>query len=233
MEIELGKLREKIDSIDKEILELILKRMECVEKVGELKGKNNFRIYVPERENSIFRNLHEKGEEIGGKGKISQREIENIFTEIISFCRSKERKVKVYTEDYSCFFIARKIFGSCIDMGLPGEGKSLEDCDFKIVKLSEERYGEIFLEKIFKFIVSVIDFSGERYIILGKDSNGRGKESYTGALIFHLKEKKYEFRELKGFMEDGEIQREIKNLSISPDIEIKILGSYEKREIEG
>ncbi|MGL4402718.1 MAG: chorismate mutase, partial [Fusobacteriaceae bacterium] len=59
MEVELGKLRENIDSIDKQILELILKRVECVEKVGELKGKNNFRIYVPERENSIFKNLYE------------------------------------------------------------------------------------------------------------------------------------------------------------------------------
>lgn len=232
MEIELGKLRKNIDSIDREILQLILKRMECVEKVGELKGKSNFRIYVPERENSIFRSLYQEAEKTDGKGKISRGDIENIFTEIISFCRSKEKKIKVAAEDYNCFFIAKKIFGSCIDTGFHKEEKSLEEGDFKIIKLSEGSYSEIFSEKIFKFIVAVIDFSGESYIILGKDPNGRGEESYTGVLVYHLKEEKYRFHELKGFWEDGEVKKEIEILLSNPDSEVKILGSYEKRKID-
>ncbi|MGL4403331.1 MAG: chorismate mutase, partial [Fusobacteriaceae bacterium] len=215
-----------------QILELILKRVECVEKVGELKGKNNFRIYVPERENSIFKNLYEVAGKTSKKEKISRGDIENIFTEIISFCRSKERKLKVCTEDYNCFFIAQKIFGSCIDTGFYDNRKRPEDYDFKIIKFCEERYSEIFSEEIFKFIVSTIDFSGESYIILGKDSNGKGEASHTGVLIFYPEEGKYQFEEIRGFLDSEEIEKKIETFISSPNIKIKVLGSYEKRKID-
>lgn len=219
MERELEKLRESIDSIDKEILELILKRMECVEKVGELKGKNSFRIYVPERENAIFKNLYNRAKRVYEEGKITQRDIENIFTEIISFCRSKERKLKVFAEDYNCFFIGGKIFGSCIEMVLNGEENSEDDFDFKILKFQESKYKEIFLEEKFKFIVSYIDFSGEYYIILGKESNGISENSYTG-IILKDEQGKLLFQEYRVF-------EDIKNIGGN----IKKLGSYEKRKI--
>lgn len=224
MERELEKLRDKIDHIDKEILELIMKRVECVEKVGELKGKNNFRIYVPERENSIFKKLYCKAQSQYGENKISLGEIETIFTEIISFCRARERKVRIEIEDYNCFFIAKKIFGECIDIVYKFQEISKKEIDFKILKLEENRYSEIFSEEIFKYIVSFIDFSGERYIILGREKNGKGIDSFTGIMIYDTKNKSFEFREYSGFLEDKEVESEIG---------IKILGSYEKRKIEG
>ncbi|MGL6100657.1 MAG: chorismate mutase [Fusobacteriaceae bacterium] len=228
---ELQKLRESIDCIDREILEIIIKRMECVERVGVIKGSNNFRIYVPERENSIFRNLCKEALQKYGEEKITRSEIENIFTEIISFCRSKERKVRVVIEDYNCFFIAKKIFGSCIDILSSEEVGSEENFDFKIKKFNEISYTDIFEDKIFKFIVSDVDFSGERYIILGKDMNGEGQDSYSGVMILNLQEKKYEFREFEGFIKIREIQDEIEKIIHNPDFKIKIMGSYEKRYI--
>lgn len=227
MEKELKKLRENIDFMDRGILELILKRMEYVEKVGELKGRNSFRIYVPERENSIFKNLYERGRELSGEEKISQEEIESIFTEIISFCRSKERKIRVAIEDYNCFFIGMKIFGSCIDMGYFQDEKKV---DFRILKLQEKSYEEIFSEEIFKFVVSTIDFSGERYIILGRESNGKVENSWRGVMISYPEEGRYEWREYPGSVEEEEIKRGIEGENKR---EIKILGFYEKRKIEG
>lgn len=247
MEKKLGELRREIDSIDEEILNLILKRMHCVEKVGELKGKKSLKIYVPERENSIFQRLYNQGVVKEGEERIGRREIESIFTEIISFCRSKERKVRVSTEDNNCFFIASKIFGSCIeidshiqDIAEKTKGKKREkneqEYDFKILKFSEERYLEIFSEKIFKYITLAIDFSGESYIILGKAENGRGAKNFTGFFISDSDSSKVEFLELEGFSEDEKVQKEIVELieqkKTGREIEIKIVGSYEKRDIK-
>lgn len=254
MEKKLGELRREIDSIDEEILDLILKRMHCVEKVGELKGKKSLKIYVPERENSIFQRLYNQGIAKEGEEKISREEIENIYTEIISFCRSKERKVKIFAEDNNCFFIAGKIFGSCIeidsyiqDIDEKAKEKKREEnenkYDFKILKFSEERYSEIFSEKTFKYITLAIDFSGESYIILGKAENGRGAKNFTGFLISDSESSKVEFLELEGFSEDEKVQKDIAEImdkkkigreiegNRGKNIEIKIVGSYEKRDI--
>lgn len=51
----LDKLRKGIDSVDKEILDLFLKRMDLVEKVIENKKKNNKKIYDPKREEKILK----------------------------------------------------------------------------------------------------------------------------------------------------------------------------------
>ena len=48
--MDLKKLREEIDKIDDEILDLLDKRMSIVKEVGELKLKSNVAIYHPKRE---------------------------------------------------------------------------------------------------------------------------------------------------------------------------------------
>lgn len=231
MEKKLGELRREIDSIDEEILNLILKRMHCVEKVGELKGKKSLKIYVPERENSIFQRLYNQGVVKEGEERIGRREIESIFTEIISFCRSKERKVRVLIEDNNCFFIAGKIFGSCIEIESIDSYSQEENYDFKILKFTKERYEEIFFQEIFRYITMVLSFSGERYIILGKAENGRGAENFTGVFVKKIESSEIEFLELEGFSEDNQVEEKIVQLK-NKNIEVKILGSYEKRGVE-
>lgn len=53
----LADLRKKIDIVDKEILALVLKRLELVDKVAEVKRANKIPVFVPGREDEILDGL--------------------------------------------------------------------------------------------------------------------------------------------------------------------------------
>ena len=44
-------IRDEIDEIDKELVELFKRRMECSKKVARFKMENGMQIFNPEREN--------------------------------------------------------------------------------------------------------------------------------------------------------------------------------------
>lgn len=53
----LADLRKKIDVVDKDILALVLKRLELVDQVAEVKRANKIPIFVPGREDEILDGL--------------------------------------------------------------------------------------------------------------------------------------------------------------------------------
>ncbi|GIX43350.1 MAG: hypothetical protein KatS3mg129_3083 [Leptospiraceae bacterium] len=53
----LQKFREEIDHIDKQIVELILKRAEFASEIGKYKKENHLSIYKPDREVKIYENI--------------------------------------------------------------------------------------------------------------------------------------------------------------------------------
>ena len=79
-------LRNCIDEVDMQILELLDKRMDFVKKIGELKNSTGTAIYRPERERAIISRL--------GSAKtknLSKNAIEAIFFEIFSVSRNLEK----------------------------------------------------------------------------------------------------------------------------------------------
>ena len=84
----LKRLRDAIDSIDLEILELISRRAEHAREVGRI--KNGALIYRPEREAQVLRRLREKN-----PGPLSSDSITRLFVEIISACRALEEGLKI------------------------------------------------------------------------------------------------------------------------------------------
>lgn len=61
--MELKEIRQEIDKLDRELIELFKARMDCARKVGEYKLKNNLPILNTERENEILDNVeHSCGE---------------------------------------------------------------------------------------------------------------------------------------------------------------------------
>ena len=58
--MELKDLRDGIDNINDELLELIIRRLELSEEVAEYKDKNNLPIYNKEREDAIINKIREK-----------------------------------------------------------------------------------------------------------------------------------------------------------------------------
>jgi chorismate mutase / prephenate dehydratase len=85
---ELKKLRDTLDSIDNNILELLNKRMETIHKVGELKAKTGGAIYRPEREKAIIDRLEKRSKE--QDGDLTRSAIEALFLEIFAISRNLE-----------------------------------------------------------------------------------------------------------------------------------------------
>jgi chorismate mutase/prephenate dehydratase len=83
-------LREKIDSIDAQILDLLNQRAKVAQEVGHVKAETNAPVFRPEREAQVLRGVAERN-----PGPLGAREVQSIFREIMSSCRALERRVTV------------------------------------------------------------------------------------------------------------------------------------------
>ena len=84
-------IRKKIDSLDKEILDLVNLRVVFAKEIGSLKQDKQF--YKPIRENNIFQKLEKY---IQKKNyNFAENKIDTIYREIIAFCRSFEKKLNI------------------------------------------------------------------------------------------------------------------------------------------
>ena len=81
----LTQLRDKLDSIDNDVLKLINERMEIVHQVGVLKAHSGGAIYRPERERAIIDRLDDLN-----AGKLNRAAIEALFLEIFAISRNLE-----------------------------------------------------------------------------------------------------------------------------------------------
>ncbi len=81
-------LRNKLDSIDNELLQLINERMQIVHQVGALKAKSGGAIYRPEREKAIIDRLEKLNQD--NNGSLNRSAIEALFLEIFAISRNIE-----------------------------------------------------------------------------------------------------------------------------------------------
>ncbi len=65
MAVELNELRDQIDAVDKQMVELLARRLELVEKVGEVKSQHGLPIYAPDREAAMLASRREEAEKQG------------------------------------------------------------------------------------------------------------------------------------------------------------------------
>ena len=87
---EIQPLREEINQIDARIVELLDKRAKNARKIGEIKGKTDSPVYRPERENEVILMAVNHSD-----GTLKPEGISSIFKEIMSACRSLEKKTTV------------------------------------------------------------------------------------------------------------------------------------------
>ena len=81
-------LRDTLDNIDNQLLDLLNKRMKTVHKVGELKAQSGGAIYRPEREKAIIDRLEERSNETSGD--LNRAAIEALFLEVFAISRNLE-----------------------------------------------------------------------------------------------------------------------------------------------
>ncbi len=90
MEKLLKPLRDQIDAIDAQLLDLLNLRARVAQEVGHVKNKVDAPIFRPEREAQVLRGIAERN-----PGPLGNDELQTIFREIMSACRSLEKKVIV------------------------------------------------------------------------------------------------------------------------------------------
>ena len=89
--MDLTNCRAEIDKIDEQILSLLHARSKLAIKVGKLKeGTGKTSVYAPHREKQIIDRLKSINYD-----QFPEKPLEKIFTEIISACRSLEKKTQV------------------------------------------------------------------------------------------------------------------------------------------
>jgi len=136
---DLKKLRDKIDNLDAEILELISKRSEAALHIANLKRPDSD-PYRPEREAQVLQRITELN-----SGPLSDEEMARLFREIMSACLALEQPLKVaYLGPEGTFTqqAVLKHFGQAIST-LPLN--SIENI-FREVESSSAQYGVVPIE---------------------------------------------------------------------------------------
>ncbi|MGH1357426.1 MAG: prephenate dehydratase [Burkholderiaceae bacterium] len=90
----LNVLRDKIDSVDRQMQSLLQSRARLAHEVGEVKARTNAPVYRPEREASIFRRLREQPSN-NEADLLKGAALESIYREVISACREVERRMRI------------------------------------------------------------------------------------------------------------------------------------------
>ncbi len=86
----IGKVRESIDSIDNQIVNLLKERIDFAKQIGRLKDESKRAKWDPHRERLIYERLLNNN-----KGVFPEAALRSIFHEIITSCRLSQKKAEV------------------------------------------------------------------------------------------------------------------------------------------
>lgn len=109
-------LREQIDAIDAQILDLLNRRARVAQEVGHVKAETMAPVFRPEREAQVLRGVAERN-----PGPLDGHDLQTIFREIMSACRALEKRVTVAYLGPSGTFSEQAVyaqFGGAVE-GLP------------------------------------------------------------------------------------------------------------------
>ena len=141
-------LREKIDQTDDHILRLLNRRASLAQEVGRIKSQSQRAYYHPGREEEIFERLAKKN-----SGPFPAASVRPVYREIISACRSLEKRISVaYLGPEATFthLAARRQFGHMAEF-LPEQ--SITDV-FEEVERGRADYGVVPIENSTEGVVS-------------------------------------------------------------------------------
>jgi chorismate mutase len=90
----LGRCRERIDELDRRLVELLNERTVIVEEIGRVKKGAELPIYEPKRENQVFDNIVSHN-----RGPLTEDGLKRIFERIIDEMRRVQKDRMAGTKD--------------------------------------------------------------------------------------------------------------------------------------
>ncbi|GAB7219307.1 bifunctional chorismate mutase/prephenate dehydrogenase [Vibrio comitans] len=94
---ELQGLRDKIDSVDKQMLDLLEQRLKLVEEVGEVKSEHGLPIYAPDREAAMLASRRQEAEKRGVPAQLIEDILRRVMRE--SYASEKDSGFKCLKPD--------------------------------------------------------------------------------------------------------------------------------------
>ena len=98
---ELNALRDKIDAVDKQLIDLLAARLALVGEVGEVKSRHGLPIYAPDREASMLARRRAEAERLGVPGDLIEDVLRRVMREsyILESTSDKEHHFKCMKPD--------------------------------------------------------------------------------------------------------------------------------------
>jgi len=140
MDEPLKPLREAIDRIDSQLLELLNERARLAHEVGQVKSTSGTPVYRPEREAEVLRKVA-----ASNLGPLSEQGVTAVFREVMSACRALEQPTRVgYLGPPGTFSEAAllKQFGASVD----GEPCASIDDVFRSCEAGSTEFGLVPVE---------------------------------------------------------------------------------------
>jgi chorismate mutase len=85
-EMTIDELRNRIDVLDRQLVELLSERARAAQMIGHLKAATSLPVYEPAREKIIYANVH-----AANKGPLPDIELTHIYERIIDVMRALQR----------------------------------------------------------------------------------------------------------------------------------------------
>ena len=111
--MDLSPIREKIDALDKQLVELLNQRLALAAEIGKVKRSAGGQIYVAEREDAVLRKVTSQNE-----GPIKNEALRAIYREIMSAAIALEKPLMVAylgPEATNTHSAALKKYGASVD----------------------------------------------------------------------------------------------------------------------
>jgi chorismate mutase len=84
--MEIADWRNKIDSLDEQIVRLLSERAAAAVAIGEIKRKNSAPIYEPNRESAVYENVR-----AANPGPLTGAQVQDIYERIMDVMRALQR----------------------------------------------------------------------------------------------------------------------------------------------
>jgi len=197
---DLTELRQRIDSLDGELLKLLNERTLIAQEIGVIKSRESLPIYSPDREMKLLRSLIERSE-----GPLRPEAIRAIYREIMSAALAVEKDVAIACVGpvgSSSYQAALGKFGSSVRYTFSAEVAGVfeevagDRADCGVVPLEDPAYGLVHqtldalaenelsvCAEIVPDSVSEDARSAARYLVLGRQPNAASGHDQTMLML--------------------------------------------------